>query len=250
MFPLGLNPWIDWTGRWRHLLQGEDHSGNSPRSVLGFLRSCSGMFRNGSGLYRQFRVQTKIFSFRQSTQNSVLCPIELLRKFLCFPALYLLDTWEIYSSIFLGTAEFHDWPILGDPSWFSPATAANFLLILKVAISEEKTQDSVEDWNSFQSLIPTLGKQNLVTSTINNETKRTSSKQQKFLLKNSSTFTSLICTFPLALNKNSKDIAGESTLFTFFTQEKRQLWREINTFLFVSFFIDCVFIPFERKFTS
>ena len=44
MSPLGLNPWIEGNGRLRHLLQAEDHSGNGPRSVPDFLRSCSGLF--------------------------------------------------------------------------------------------------------------------------------------------------------------------------------------------------------------
>ena len=42
--PLGLNPWVERSRRQRHLLQGDDHSGNFPRLIPGFLRSCSEMF--------------------------------------------------------------------------------------------------------------------------------------------------------------------------------------------------------------
>ena len=41
---LGLNPWAELTGRRRHLLQDEYHSGGNPRFVPGFLNSCSKMF--------------------------------------------------------------------------------------------------------------------------------------------------------------------------------------------------------------
>ena len=44
MWPLGLKPIIELTGKWRHLVQGEDRSGNAPWSVPRFLRSFSGMF--------------------------------------------------------------------------------------------------------------------------------------------------------------------------------------------------------------
>ena len=44
MSPQGLNPWVEWAGRKRHLLQDSDHSGNDPRLVHGFLRLCSGVF--------------------------------------------------------------------------------------------------------------------------------------------------------------------------------------------------------------
>ena len=69
MSPLGLNQWTERTGRRRHLLQSEDHSGNDPRSVPGFLRSCS---RNRSGLYPDLWIQKILVKLRQSTRNAAV----------------------------------------------------------------------------------------------------------------------------------------------------------------------------------
>ena len=41
--PLGLIPWADRDGRWRHLIQGEDRSGKHDKIIPGYQRSFSGL---------------------------------------------------------------------------------------------------------------------------------------------------------------------------------------------------------------
>ena len=63
------------------------------------------------------------------------------------------ESCVIYSSLILGTDVFRDWPFLGFSSCVSLVTAANFRLLLNVAIFEGKMLLSYEDWIGFYLLI-------------------------------------------------------------------------------------------------
>ena len=91
------------------------------------------------------------------------------------------DNWLKYSSFIPVTAEFRVGRFLGDPSWFSLATAAKFLLFLQVAILEGKLHNIVENWFIPLFLTPTLGKQDLENFTNNDATNTTRSKRYSLL---------------------------------------------------------------------
>ena len=88
--------------------------------------------RNGSGACPYLWVQRKFVEFRQCTQSARLCPADFLGQF--FSAFSLSETCVIYSSSILGKNVFRDWPFPGRSSCVSVATAANYHLLLIVAI--------------------------------------------------------------------------------------------------------------------
>ena len=96
-----------------------------------------GYSQNGSGLYPDFRIQTKFFMFREGTERRALCLIEFLRNLLCSLALYLFPHLNnillVYSRNGFVTKLF-----LGDLFRFFLPLGVSFLMFLRVAIHEGK----------------------------------------------------------------------------------------------------------------
>ena len=68
--PQGLNPWAEWCGRRRHLLQDDDHSGFSERSSVG-PRFSTFMFLNVPGKVPEC---TRTCGFWRTSSNLDIAP--------------------------------------------------------------------------------------------------------------------------------------------------------------------------------
>ena len=147
---LGLKHLNDGTDRWRVPFSGWESSWewslfgswlstfvfrNVPGTVPECVRIC-GFKRNSSNLDTAPKMRVSVLL---NSWNSFLAPSSISS-----------ETCMICSSLILGTEVFRDWSFLGCFSCVSLATAANFHLLLSVAILfEGKMLLSFEDWISF-----------------------------------------------------------------------------------------------------
>ena len=116
-------------GSWFSMFMFQDVPGTVPDCTRNF-----GFRRNSSSLDRASRIRLSV----------------LVNPYFFVTLLSISsDNWVIYTSFILGTAEFRNWLFPGDLSRLSPATAAKFLLLLKVAIFKGKLLNCVEDGIRF-----------------------------------------------------------------------------------------------------
>ena len=147
--PCSLNPWLEQSGWWSYLSQGGDHSRNDPRSVSGFLRLCSWMYPE------RFRFVPRLVDSKELSSSNKAPRAWLFVLLKCWDFSFVtlpcvpLDTWVMYCSLILWTAERREWLFPGDPSWITLATADNFLLLAKVAILKRNCRTVLKTESSF-----------------------------------------------------------------------------------------------------
>ena len=168
MSPLGLTPWAEQPGRWRHPLQNGDYSRNDPRLVPGFIRSCSEMFpeqfRNVPELANSEEIRHGWTEHAESGSPSYWAhDVTFCHPAFCFFR-HLSNLLVIYSG--------NGWILrLAVPrrSYQTISNNCSQFFSPGLATSKEKLWNSVEDWISLL-IDPNFWKENLLAWQMNGDT--------------------------------------------------------------------------------